>query len=321
MKYVTSQVVQPKVVKPFEFASAMESFSQSLGELYASYDAVAAAEGRVVEMEECLRDCSDALESIKAHGVNRISMGVLNRDGKLDEALGLESLNLEALESLSDASLKLLQTKYTAGLEDLQSENQKTFIAKVKDFIVKLWTWIKAWFVNDAKSIELVKNCKFEGVLDTSATITGVSKAKALTIVEELKTMGKTIINGENGEVLLEKLEDPQGTASVTDYERGTIQELGWDISGATGIKTHLTSMINTRVAFKQAIDATVRDRIQRNLDSVSAGKEWEDVKKLVSDAMHDSMIRNNLLKVYRRKYNELVMTLIAIDKNCKPAA
>ena len=88
MKYVTSRVVQPKVVKPFEFTSAMTSFSQSLEEMHAAYDAVVAAEGRVLEMEECLNDCHNALESIKAYGVNRTNMGVLNSSGKLDTALG-----------------------------------------------------------------------------------------------------------------------------------------------------------------------------------------------------------------------------------------
>ena len=329
MKYVTSRVVQPKVVKPFEFTSAMTSFSQSLEEMHAAYDAVVAAEGRVLEMEECLNDCHNALKSIKAYGVNRTNMSVLNSNGKLDAALGLENLQLEALESLSEASKKLLQTKYVAALEGLQDDNQKSLWQKIKDFIAKMWAWIKSWFITDAKSAELVKNCKFEGELDTTATITGLSYGKATNIIKLLADVSKEIIDVKDdgsSSAILERFEVPDGYHSTTmnDYEHDTIGNLGWsDISKATEIKGLVLSQLSTRSRFQQSLAKTLGVKIDEKAKQLAGSQNSinTNVNTIVKACIAPARIQGKLLGLYKREYNKLVMTLVALDKHCKPFA
>lgn len=326
MKYVTSRVVQPKVVKPFEFTSAMTSFSQSLEEMHAAYNEVVAAEGRVLEMEECLNDCHNALESIKAYGVNRTNMGVLNSSGKLDTALGLEDLQLEALESLSEASKKLLQAKYVAALEDLQNENTKTFLQKVKEWIARIWTWLKSWFVSDAKSIELVNNCKLDGELDAEAVITAVNATKAKEIEKELTDLSDTVINGETGKQELNRFFDaPDGSTSLKDYERDAIGKLGWDANAARDLQKFLKEQIYTRAKFKEVMKNTVETKIQTTVRDMETARYGESKLTGVINSVKMSMKigaqQSKLLSLYKRKYNELVMTLVALDKHCKPSA
>ena len=316
MKYrVTSSV--PARTKT-DFVASIESLTQSLDDLYTAYDAVVAAEGRVLEAEECLHDCHEALESIKKFGVNEINMSILNKDNILNDAVGLESIALEAITKLTDAEKKLLQSKYTSSLEALEGDSKKSFIAKVKGAIAKIIAWIKEWFISDAKILAVLKECKFEGELDTEKKITALKYEDAT----KLKTTLEGLVQKVSNWTLkgLEENEELSGNAFSTDLlevnnDNGTAKDLGWSTANAKTMRDSLLSEVKSRTTFKTFVDAA-----QKKITAQISGNDDTGALSKGKELFVQYMRRVRLLNAYKRAFNRLAMSVIAVDKVCKPA-
>ena len=309
MRYrVTTPTTTPRAVKR-DFASSLESLTKSLDDLYLAYDAVVAAEGRVIEAEECLNDCHEALESIKRFGVNEINMAILNKDNNLNDALGMENLALEAISKLADADKKLLQSKYVSSLEALESDSKKGFFAKIKDFIAKAWNWIKEWFMSDAKLVAILKECKFEGEPDPDKEITALKYEDAVKTKEELAPYTVILEDGTEQENY------SNFETKGLDTQRGTAKELGWDATKAKDLRGEMLNTVRSRADFKRVFDKDVEELKQtiRSSDEKLIEKGKQRFKLC--------MLRIKALQNYKRLFNRLAMSLIAVNKVCKPNA
>ena len=175
MKYMVSGMKPVAVKKPFNFDAAYEALEQSFRKASDAYEALVTSGSAVEEFEACLRDGAAALESIKKYGVTPQNMSLINEGNQLDKALGLEALDMTAIESLSESTKKLLQDNYTKGLEALGSENLKSFVQAIKDFFKKILEWLKERFFGLSRLTKILENTKIEGELDGEKKITAIA--------------------------------------------------------------------------------------------------------------------------------------------------
>jgi len=331
MRYTVTKTAKP-AKKPFNMAEAMEALNTQLESLHISYDEVVAAEGRVVEAEQFLTDCHTALESIKTYGITVENMSVLNTDNGLDQALGLEKLACEAIESLSESSKKLLQSQYVAGLEDLTEDNKKGFIQKVKDFIAKVWNWLKEFFVSDAKVIAMLKECKFEGEISADKQIVGLKYADAKAAYDNLVSLKAHLVDDYKADNTPETYDNATESGKPAIRERGTCADLGWDAAKAKDYHQKLMNDIPSRQRIKESIDALIqhtRSELAREVGETAAGADsafkrgvahvagWSADKLLYLNALKQ---RWQLLSLYDKNYRTLAFTLIAINNAMQAA-
>ena len=317
MKYrVTSSV--PARTKT-DFVASIESLTQSLDDLYTAYDAVVAAEGRVLEAEECLHDCHEALESIKKFGVNEINMSILNKDNILNDAIGLEALTVEAISTLKDAEKSMLTTKYVSSLEALESDRGKSFVQKVKDMIAKIWAWLKEWFVSDAKLVAMLKECKFEGKFDPEKKVVGLSKENADKAFEFCKTASNNVTNAVNGE----ESKSTEFSPPELSKDNETADKLGWSPASAAAMRDKLLSEVSTRAKLKEGINKII-DKLQQKVKGEVNPDGSHPVKGAVASAtvnISGVLGRFKVLQIYKKYYNAIGFTLLALDKICKTEA
>ena len=320
MRYrVTTPTTTPRAVKR-DFASSLESLTKSLDDLYLAYDAVVAAEGRVIEAEECLNDCHEALESIKRFGVNEINMSLLNKDNILNDALGMESLALEAISKLADADKKLLQSKYVSSLTALEADSEKGLVQKIKDVIAKIWNWLKEWFVSDAKLVAMLKECKFDGEFDSEKKIVGVSKETAQELVAKLKELSDAVTSKDSNAANNSFVES---LGIKIEKENATASELHWTPADAVAMRDKLIEEVKNRAQFKTAANswldeakATAHAQISNSPDSNALQRGAAHGLAGVSFAVY----KFKLLNAYKKFYNTVGFTLLALSRVCKQA-
>lgn len=251
MKYKVSSAAKPAPKKPFDFAAAYESLQQSFESAVESYNEMVAAEGRVAEIEDCLRDGQTALASIKKYGVTPANMAIVNADNVLDEALGLEKLDLTAIESLSESTAKVLAGNYVKGLEGLDMENVKAFLARLKEFFLKIINWLKDRFFGTAKLVKILKEEKFEGEFDGEVQMTGLEKGDVENCLNALKGLAEH----------LKKIEgDPVGSVGAVEQilsekypeikkTTDTVSKLGYTKDNIAGVRDTFVSVATTTIA------------------------------------------------------------------------
>ena len=327
MRYMSSIAASVQEKKPRDFAAATESLSLSLDQLHTAYTEFLASSGKVVEVEGFMHDCHTAIESLKNHGITSKNMAIINKDNLLDATLKMDKLALSAVESLSDSAKEMLKNKYISGLEALNGENEKSFFQKIKDFIAKVWDWLKMFFSSDAKVAAMLKECKFEGEVDNDKTIVGLSVADADKYLAALKKLSEKIyqkVNYTPGDATV----NPGATIDMRELLRGldpdfkleelpgkqntSIGELGWTMTAAADKAKELKEEVNKRAKFKEELDKDIR-----TLRTVSENKgdglltQGELFFKLVHK-------RIQLLHKYKMLYNAVAFTVIAVDKSAK---
>ena len=119
-----------------------------------------------------------------ANGVTATTMAVFNGSNELDQVLGLESLDLEAIESLGAAVKKVRKENYVSGLENKVSEYWAKFVQFLKDLWAKIKRWFKELFDKNAKYARLVDEAQKAGVFgkinygDKDKKLSLISKAQ-----------------------------------------------------------------------------------------------------------------------------------------------
>ena len=174
MKYTIDSSVQRK----FDFSAATEAITESYIRMGDAYEQVVAVEGRIAEIETAMDNCKCAVQAIEKFGVTATTMSVFNGSNELDDALGLEHLDIAAVESLGQSVKKVRQQQYTAGLEGKVGEYWDKIVKWLKDFWAKVKRWFAELFERNARVIRLVNEAKAAGVFKQLAN--SDKKAKML---------------------------------------------------------------------------------------------------------------------------------------------
>lgn len=125
----------PKLDPSAELIDATLACNIALENLYA-------AEAANAEVDVVIANIESAVNSINRFGLKAANMSIFDEGGDLSRAIGLEALELSALESMAVADIEELKNTYTAGLEALAKD---AFNAAI-DGVVKLWKALVAWF-------------------------------------------------------------------------------------------------------------------------------------------------------------------------------
>lgn len=272
MKYqVSSAKPQPAAAtkKPFDFVAAQEALSESLDRAQVAYSDLVAAEGRVAEVELVLENCSQALKSINKFGLTEQGMELFNgANHDLDTALGLESLAIESLSTMSAATKDALKAQYVAGLEGTMSDVWKTMVERVKEFFAKLLTWLKEFFTGTAKLMRMVKETSFEGELDGDKKISGLSYDDAQKLLVKDLTGAATTL-----ERIEQNAKEAATTGEITlpEKKEGTLKELGWDAGNAKSL-----AEVYSRFTAVTRIDG-VWKKIQTTAKSLTTSSKGDD--------------------------------------------
>lgn len=317
MKYTCNcmhkhNAVVPKVVKPFDMAASMESISDAIARASDAYAAMVAAEGRVVEVEQVLSDLADAKQSVEKFGIAVENMSLINRDQILTQSLGLEALAIEAIETLSADTKKMLQSQYVTAIEGQVVDMIKTAIARIKDFIAKAMKYVVEEFTTNAKLAKVLENLKFEGELDTEAKISAISYADAEKCLKILDDMYKNIDKLAKGEAV-----GAEGD-TIPDSTSDTIANLGWTKEKAAEMCKNVQSMLPKVKAFN---DAWKKFQADAKKAESEGNTEDKGVLEKIKAAMKNMIDGRKVTGKYVAGYRKLAFTLIAIDRKCKAAA
>ena len=332
MKYCLPSA-RTQVRKPFNMATALEELNESLEAVDQSYKAMCAAEGRVLEIEEVIADSHAAMESISKYGVSSANMAILNKDNSLDKALGLENLVIESLESLSASTKIALQQRYVAGLEELNANASKSVWQHIKDFFAKIIQWLKDFFTNTAKMVNIVKQLKFEN-LDENATAT-VHKADdadkmvaaCLSAVELVESFAKNPVYDENGntdDLTSGEVATKAESLNISKYpkENGKLKSLGWDAQRAARCQSNWVKLV---AETGSRMDKAWKD-LQADYRKVTAGSGEDPAKaaKIASKAFNKWKQAARLTGQYNACVKAVGTTLLTLSKSIKaepPAA
>lgn len=276
MKYMVSGMKPVAVKKPFNFDAAYEALEQSFRKASDAYEALVTSGSAVEEFEACLRDGAAALESIKKYGVTPQNMSLINEGNQLDKALGLEALDMTAIESLSESTKKLLQDNYTKGLEALGTENIKSFIQSIKDFFLKIVEWLKERFFGTAKLVKILKEEKFDGEFNGETQISALKFADAENCLNGIDALAAALDGIKEGADAKEKVEavlgetyDNSSLAKVSD----TAANLGYTKDNVAGLKDKFVAAATGTIA---KMDANWK-QIQANYKKFETEAKGED--------------------------------------------
>lgn len=325
-------------VKAYDFDAAVEAIADGYSRMSDAYEQLVAAEGRCAEAEQVMENCNAALEAIQRFGVTNTTMAVFNGEGNLDQALGLESLDVSALESLSTTTKKLRKEKYVAGLEGKVDELWGKFVQFLKDLWEKIKRFFKELLDSNAKYVRLVTEAvklgTYNGIdeksdkkmslitptmctkcLDAAAELLRVVKLGATAAViptpdaNILKDVGMTVADGK---IDSSKLNDTIKKVS------GTFAECKWTKQAVKGIADGFVKCAvgADLKAAMQAIDKTAQTAID------VANKAKDDAKAAeAAKAKKAAMVSaSSYISAYKKLVDRVGTTLVAIAKMPKTA-
>lgn len=252
MKYQVSTGAAP-AAKKFDFDKAMESLTATYERLGEASENLLAVDASLAEVSQVMEDCGSALKSIQTFGVAKENMSLLNgSNNALDDALGLEHLDINAIESLSDSTKKALKKSYEAGLEGVISDAWDKFVA----FLKKMWEAVKRFFIElfnrDVKMKrligELIKSKDINKIDEEATAPAGC--AKAADVIQAIKLLANLEKNFklDSANWLDDQFDKSKVTFGIKDGKRGqytsltggklpdskakegaTLKDLGWD--------------------------------------------------------------------------------------------
>ena len=334
MKYSIGSTQKP-VASKFDFAAATEALTDSYLRLSDAYEQVVAAEGRVAEVEMAMDNCKSAVESIEKFGVTATTMAVFNGSNELDQILGLENLDLEAIESLGAAVKKVRKENYVSGLEGKLSEYWGKFVQFLKDLWAKIKRWFKELFDKNAKAVRIVNEAQKKGVFkylpkDKKAKMLSPAQVSAAlkaadAILDCVKAAAKASFPAPSAEVLKaaglklgegNKIEKSEDYATV--FEKKEISVGDW-ASQADGIaKTFAACAIGSKA--KEAVsgvDKAFADAIKAAEDAAKADGASDEAKKapgeLAKTRKEDVSRANQYIDIYNTLVSVAANTMVTL--------
>lgn len=203
MKYQIASAQKPK--SKFNMNKAIEGLTESYQKLNEAYEGLSAAEGFVAEVAQVMEDCGTALASIKQFGIAKENMSLLNGSNHaLDDALGLEHLDIAAIESLSKETKEAIKTSYVKALEGNDESLWDKFINALKN----MWEWIKRFFTElfdrNAKYARIVKESSASyDKLDANAQFKAVTADKLSKLCDACAEIIKAVNANAKADIVL----------------------------------------------------------------------------------------------------------------------
>ena len=329
MKYSIGSTQKP--VKPFDFAAATEALTDTYLRLGDAYEQVVAAEGRIAELEMAMDNCKSAVQSIEKFGVTATTMAVFNGSNELDQVLGLENLDLGAIENLGASVKKIRKQNYVSGLEGKMSEMWGKFVQWLKDLWGKIKRWFKELFDKNAKAVRIVKEAlakdafkylpqdkKGKMLTPAQANIALDAALNILSVVQssfgkldDAKLSAAGIKIGEGG-----KLEKTEKFNEI--FEKKEIEVKEW-IAGATAVAKRFEGVAVGSEAkkFAQSADKVMADAVKAAEDAAKADgatdEQKEAAKKAATDRKNQATLFNQYLSVYNTLVSMVGNTLVGL--------
>ena len=319
MKYSIGSTQKP--VKPFDFAAATEALTDTYIRLGDAYEQVVAAEGRIAELEMTMENCKSAVQSIEKFGVTATTMAVFNGSNELDQALGLESLDLSAVESLGSSVKKIRKQNYISGLEGKLAEYWKKFVEWLKDLWGKIKRWFKELFDKNAKAVRIVNEALSK---DAFKYLPQDKKAKMLspaqvTLALDAALNVLSVVQSSFGKLDASKLEaagykaGEGGKLEKTEkfneiFEKKEIEVKAW-IAEATKIAQRFGGVAVGSEAkkFAQAADKVMADAVKAAEDAAKADGATDEQKQAATAKATERKNQAALFNQYLSVYNSLV--------------
>lgn len=319
MKYSIGSVKQ--VAKPFDFGAATEALAESYIRLGDAYEQVVAAEGRVAELEMMMDNCKSAVQSIEKFGVTATTMAVFNGSNELDEALGLENLDLEAIESLGASVKKVRKENYVTGLEGKLSEAWGKFVQFLKDLWNKIKRWFKELFDKNAKAVRIVNEALSK---DAFKYLPQDKKAKLLTPAQATLALDAalnilSVVQSSFGKLDAAKLEAAgyklgegnklEKTEKFNEiFEKKEIEVKDW-IAKATEVAKRFGGVAIGSEAkkFAASADKVMAEAVKAAEDAAKADGATEEQKTAATTKATERKNQALLFNQYLSVYNSLV--------------
>ena len=319
MKYSIGSTQKP--VKPFDFAAATEALTDTYIRLGDAYEQVVAAEGRIAELEMTMENCKSAVQSIEKFGVTDTTMAVFNGSNELDQALGLESLDLSAVESLGSSVKKIRKQNYISGLEGKLAEYWKKFVEWLKDLWGKIKRWFKELFDKNAKAVRIVNEALSK---DAFKYLPQDKKAKMLspaqvTLALDAALNVLSVVQSSFGKLDASKLEAAgykvgeggkleKGEKFNEIFEKKEIEVKAW-IAEATKIAQRFGGVAVGSEAkkFAQAADKVMADAVKAAEDAAKADGATDEQKQAATAKATERKNQAALFNQYLSVYNSLV--------------
>lgn len=319
MKYSIGSTQKP--VKPFDFAAATEALTDTYIRLGDAYEQVVAAEGRIAELEMMMDNCKSAVQSIEKFGVTATTMAVFNGSNELDQALGLESLDLSAVESLGSSVKKIRKQNYISGLEGKLAEYWKKFVEWLKDLWGKIKRWFKELFDKNAKAVRIVNEALSK---DAFKYLPQDKKAKMLspaqvTLALDAALNVLSVVQSSFGKLDASKLEAAgykvgeggkleKGEKFNEIFEKKEIEVKAW-IAEATKIAQRFGGVAVGSEAkkFAQAADKVMADAVKAAEDAAKADGATDEQKQAATAKATERKNQAALFNQYLSVYNSLV--------------
>ena len=330
MKYSIGSTQKP-VVKPFDFAAATEALSDSYIRVSDAYEELVAAEGRVAELELALDNCKSAIQSIEKFGVTATTMAVFNGENELDMALGLENLDLEAIESLGASVKKIRKENYVSGLEGKVADFWKKIVDFLKDLWAKIKRWFKELFDKNAKAVRIVNEAlsrdafkylpqdkKAKMLSPAQATIALDAALSILSVVQSsfgkldaAKLEAAGIKVGEGG-----KLEKTEKFATV--FEKKEIEVKEWTAKATEiGKRFGGVAIGSEAKKFAASADKVMADAVKAAEDAAktenATDEQKEAAKKTATERKNQATLFNQYLSVYNSLVSMVGNTMVAL--------
>ena len=319
MKYSIGSTQKP--VKPFDFAAATEALTDTYIRLGDAYEQVVAAEGRIAELEMTMENCKSAVQSIEKFGVTATTMAVFNGSNELDQALGLESLDLSAVESLGSSVKKIRKQNYISGLEGKLAEYWKKFVEWLKDLWGKIKRWFKELFDKNAKAVRIVNEALSK---DAFKYLPQDKKAKMLspaqvTLALDAALNVLSVVQSSFGKLDASKLEAAgykvgeggkleKGEKFNEIFEKKEIEVKEW-IAKATEVAKRFGGVAVGSEAkkFAQAADKVMADAVKAAEDAAKADGATDEQKQAATAKATERKNQAALFNQYLSVYNSLV--------------
>lgn len=314
MKYMVNSQKKAPVVKqvaPFDMAATLEALSASIEAAGIAYGEMVAAEGRIAEVEMVLSDLSDAKASIEKYGIAVENMALINKGDNLTECLGLESLALDAIETLSADTKKMLQSQYVASLEGQVGEMIKAAIARIKEFFAKVASWLAKVFDVNAKLAKVCQELKFEGEFnaDYEAKVLSFEDAKAG--IEALKKAVEDLDKAKKDESF------EVTPVKLAESVKGKVGEKGYTAENVAQLRDMFIKEVGSVAKF----NATWKELSAEGKKAQSEGGEDQSVLDKLNAALKKWQKARSITGGYASAFRTIAFTIIGVGRAFKKEA
>ena len=309
------------------YAAVLDSFNG----LNDAMESLTAVEAEAIELDTIRDTAREAMELFQACGVTADTLGIYNRNGKLDMELGLESLDITTATA---EALEARKTEYVTKLGESVASCEGAVIEWFKKFLAAIMDFFKKFFHMDASIIKTLEGLRanIEKPSNPDAEMKGLNKknldvmVKALqgidAVCKDLETKLKDDGSADPDEVeqLISKKVNPSITAMGLTWaegkitgelkeefkeSKGTIKDKGY-AGGAKAaldtVKKYLDSS-NMKALSKKLVAITKKISAQEKLEEAAA-KTKDTVLKV-----------NAFIKLHAKLSRTVSITLLSLGR------